>query len=126
MTDKIGQFDGVTICGLDTQKEDLPDVGSLHSTSTQPERDVSIPSKIEEFFHDDPNLPRVGLPEHSLEESPCYHLIKSMGRTIYKCKLHPELLFIDLAGIEHHCKYKEPYLHRSEAIRLATREEKSA
>lgn len=60
----------------------------------------------------------------TLQESPYYSIIETapiMNRTRYICKLHPEILFIDVAGVEHHCKYKDPDLHRSEALRFASK-----
>lgn len=44
-----------------------------------------------------------------------------MNKTRYTCKLRPRILFIDLAGVEHHYKYEDPGLHRSEALRFASR-----
>jgi hypothetical protein len=36
----------------------------------------------------------------------------------YFCKLHPDLVNINLSSIEHHCKYKESEFHKSEILRL--------
>lgn len=44
-----------------------------------------------------------------------------MNKTRYTCKLRPRILFIDLAGVEHHYKYEDPGLHRSEALRFASK-----
>ena len=45
----------------------------------------------EDFFHDNPSLPYNRLPPRSLEQSPCYHIIrlKHKLRTYY-CKPHPK------------------------------------
>jgi hypothetical protein len=77
---------------------------------------------VEDFFSD-PDSSWQPLSEHSLKESPCYPIvaegeIKAMGQTIYLCKLHPEILNIDLATAEHHCKYVEPEKHKAEILRL--------
>lgn len=44
-----------------------------------------------------------------------------MNKTRYARKLHPRILFIDLAGVEHHYKYEDPDLHRSDALRFASK-----
>ena len=44
-----------------------------------------------------------------------------MNKTRYTCKINPKILFIDLAGVEHHYEYKDPDLHRSEALRFASK-----
>ena len=53
---------------------------------------------IEEFFDDSNREP---LPEHNLEQSPCRPIIdtdklETMGKTFYRCKIHPEVWNIDL------------------------------
>ena len=75
---------------------------------------------IEEFF-DGSN--RVPLPEHDLEQSPCCPIIdtdklETMGKIFYYCKIHPDVWDIDLIGIEHHCKYQEPDIHKDEILKL--------
>ncbi len=74
--------------------------------------------KVEDFFCDNPSLPYKPLPQHSLEESPCYPIIGiNHKRRVYYCKLHPkESGNINLESVEHHCKYKEPEVHKSEII----------
>ncbi len=37
--------------------------------------------------------------------------------TFYYCKLHPDIENINLESIEHHCKYKDPELHKSEILK---------
>jgi hypothetical protein len=71
---------------------------------------------IEDFFHDDPNLPYRSLPEHGLEDSPCHPIIEKKGN-FYCCKLHTDIQNICLESIEHHCKYKEPESHKSEILK---------
>jgi hypothetical protein len=61
-----------------------------------------------EFFHDDPNTPWKPLPEHNLEQSPCYPII---GVSAY------------LETIEHHCKYTDPEAHKSEISKSLLKEE---
>ena len=75
---------------------------------------------IEEFFDDSNREP---LPEHNLEQSPCRPIIdtdklETMGKTFYRCKIHPDVWNIDLIGIEHHCKYQEPDIHKDEILKL--------
>lgn len=71
---------------------------------------------IEDFFHDDPNLPYRSLPEHGLEDSPCHPIIEKKG-DFCCCKLHTDIQNICLESIEHHCKYKEPESHKSEILK---------
>ena len=78
---------------------------------------------VDEFFHDDPNTPWKPLPEHDLKQSPCYSIIGIRNYHNYKtpfyyCKLHPDIENAYLETIEHHCKYKEPNVHKSEILRL--------
>jgi hypothetical protein len=84
---------------------------------------------VEAFFnHDESDKEeRISLPEHSLEQSPCYPIIgkKAIGtdqQTCYFCQIHPEFWTIDLVLIEHQCKYKEPEVHK-QAILKALRDE---
>ena len=86
------------------------------------ERNDSRLDRIKDFYSD-PDSSWQPLPEHSLEESPCYPIVtegelKAMGQTIYLCKLHPEILNIDLGAVEHHCRYVEPEKHKAEILRL--------
>lgn len=76
---------------------------------------------IEDFFSN-PSWP---LPEHDLEHSPCYPIIdidkfETMG-TYYRCKIHRKAWSPDLIGIEHHCKYDDPDLHKSEVLRSTSK-----
>ena len=72
---------------------------------------------VERFFHDVADLPYQPLPEHSLEQSPCYPII-GKNQKFYFCKLHPEVKNVNLESIEHHCKYKDPDYHKSEILKL--------
>jgi hypothetical protein len=74
-------------------------------------------SAVQRFFYDDPDLPWQPLPGHSLEGSLCYPIIGQNGK-FYYCKLHPEVCNIYLESIEHHCKYKDPDVHKSEILKL--------
>jgi hypothetical protein len=92
--------------------------------TTIPEKDARL-VRFEEFFNDNNNLSWRSAPEYSLEESPCSPIIvkdeiKSMGQTIYKCKVHPDYWSIDIRGIEHHCKYYEPDKHKAEINKYLT------
>src|SRR6266487_1776299 len=60
-------------------------------TDIDPPITQSIPKPIvslEEFFHDEPDLPWQPLPAHTLEQSPCHPIIVKKGK-FYHCKLHP-------------------------------------
>lgn len=86
-----------------------------HGSSSQTKLEPIV--SIEEFFHDLPDLPYTPLREHSLEESPCYPIISKKDK-FYYCNVHPSIESIYLDTIEHHCKYKESDVHKSEILRL--------
>jgi hypothetical protein len=78
---------------------------------------------VDEFFYNDANTPWKLLPEHDLNQSPCYTIIgiwtyRNYKIPFYYCKLHPDIENVYLETIEHHCKYKEPGAHKSEILRL--------
>ncbi len=79
---------------------------------------------VDNFFRDD-DKPYSALKNHSLEQSPCYPIIntKPFGvYTLYSCDIcrKRQVSSIDLSPIEHHCKYKDPDIHKSEILtRLA-------
>jgi hypothetical protein len=78
---------------------------------------------VEDFFYDEPGDDYKPLPKHSLEESPCYPIIDMEKKGVfYYCKVHPKIQSVYLESIEHHCKYKEPDIHRREILsRLSVR-----
>jgi hypothetical protein len=83
---------------------------------------------IEEFFDDSNKEP---LPQHNLDQSPCRPIIetdklKTMGKTFYRCKIHPDVWNIDLLGIEQHCRYQEPDKHKARLLELLSIDECSA
>ena len=74
---------------------------------------------VECFFNDVADLPYEPLPEHSLEQSPCYPIIgRDNNRVIFLQALHPEVKNVNLESVEHHCKYKDPDYHKSEILKL--------
>jgi len=99
---------------LNKNSESIP-VATSHTSYTS---DSNNKKKVEAFFYDNPSLPYNPLPPHSLEESPCYHIIgMNHKRRMYYCKLHPkESESIHLESVEHHCKYKEADVHKKEII----------
>ena len=72
---------------------------------------------VERFFNDVADLPYQPLPEHSLEQSPCYPIIGRSNNRLYFCRLHPECKSVYLESIEQHCKYKDPDYHKSEILK---------
>jgi hypothetical protein len=74
-------------------------------------------SGITNFFHDDPNTPWTPLTEHDLDYSPCYPII-AVKQGYYYCRLHPEIKNSYLESIEHHIKYKDPEMHKSELLKF--------
>jgi hypothetical protein len=82
-------------------------------------------TSIEEFFINKSNQGWRPLSSHTLEQSPCYPIIDKRqyyndngSGTFYYCKLHPDVQNINLESIEHHCKYKDPELYKSEILKL--------
>jgi hypothetical protein len=74
---------------------------------------------ITQFFYDEPDLPYNPLLPHKLEESPCQSIIRIDNRTsYYYCTLHPDFRSIHLDSIEHHIKYKDPVVHKSEILKI--------
>jgi hypothetical protein len=77
----------------------------------------------EEFFNTGMDRSWRPLPFHNLEQSPCYPIIdkrqynnENGSGIFYYCKLHPDIENMNLESIEHHCKYKDPELHKSEIL----------
>ena len=83
------------------------------SHSRQPTKE-----KISEFFYDDPEIPYRPPPSHNLDESPCESIIRIDNHSLYYCTLHPDVRSYHLDSIEHHIKYKNGELHKSEILRL--------
>jgi hypothetical protein len=80
---------------------------------------------IDEFFFDDPAItsenPWKPLPKLPLEQSPCYPIIGMHNKykvPFYYCKLDPDIENIYLESIEHHCKFSDPELHKSEILKF--------
>jgi hypothetical protein len=97
-----------------------------HASSCSPLNIVSLSnegldkvkvSSITNFFHDDPNMPYLPLPEHAFDQNPYYPIIV-INQNHYHCKLHPEMKNKYRESIEHHTKYKDPAAHKSELIKL--------
>ncbi len=72
---------------------------------------------VEEFFYDDggPYCPPT---PHTLDESPCKSIIRITQDNFYYCTVHPDIQNIHLESIEHHIKYKDAELHKSEILKL--------
>jgi hypothetical protein len=82
-------------------------------------------ASIDDFFFEDPDItprnPWKSLPEHTLEQSPCYPIIGIHDKykaSMYYCKLHRRIQNIYLESIEHHCKFSDPELHKSEILKF--------
>ena len=116
--------------------------GSISNDGDIKSHIYSMIIEIEDFFFDDPGItpknPWKPLPEHELEQSPCYPIIYKDKDGFYRCRLHskteekrpkglkvmgvsvnsrPALIrSIHLSEIEHHCKFSNPKLHKSEII----------
>jgi hypothetical protein len=69
-------------------------------SSPNMERDTVKVSSITDFFYDDPTIPYAALPEHKLDQSPCYPIIV-IKQGYYYCRLHPEIKNADLESIGH-------------------------
>jgi hypothetical protein len=63
-------------------------------------------------------MPHVSLPEHDLDQSPCYPIIAQKQGYFY-CRLHPEIKNAHLESIGYRIKYKDPKGHESELLKLS-------
>ena len=81
------------------------------------ESEIVKVSTITDFFYDDPTIPYAPLPDHNLDQSPCYPII-AIKHGYYYCRLHPDIKNTYLESIEHHIKYKDPEAHKSELLKL--------
>ena len=77
----------------------------LIQTSSNTESEIVKVSTITDFFYDDPTMPYTPLPEHDLDQSPCYPIIAQKHGYFY-CRLHPEIKNAYLESIEHHIAKK--------------------
>lgn len=74
---------------------------------------------ITQFFYDEPYMPYHPPPHHDLEVSPCKLIIRfDEHSSLYNCTLHPDFQSYHLESIEHHIKYKNPEMHKSEILKL--------
>ena len=74
---------------------------------------------ITQFFYDEPYLPYHPPPPHELQDSPCKLIIRLDNHSLfYNCTLHPDIRSYHLESIEHHIKYKNPEMHKSEILKL--------
>ena len=91
---------------------------SISVTTSYTSYALDSKKKVEDFFYDNLSLPYKPLPPHSLEQSPCYPITGiNHKRGTYYCKLHrKESENIHLESVEHHCKYKDPDVHKKEII----------
>ncbi|MGB0026324.1 MAG: hypothetical protein WBP64_05755 [Nitrososphaeraceae archaeon] len=55
-------------------------------------------------------VPYAPLPEHDLEQSPCFSII-AVKQGYFYCRLHPDVKYVHLVLIEHNIKYKDPKKH---------------
>lgn len=72
---------------------------------------------VEEFFYDDGGPYRPPTP-HTLDESPCKSIIRITQDDFYYCSMHRDIQNIYLESIEHHIKFKDPEIHKSEILKL--------
>lgn len=70
------------------------------------------------FFYDEPDSLYNPPSSHELEESPCKAIIRMDNHSLFYCTLHPDFRSYYLELIEHHIKYKDPEIHRSEILKL--------
>jgi hypothetical protein len=94
---------------------------SAHATTTNLSQvsQVSQPTMeaITQFFYDEPYLPYQPPPLHKLEDSPCKSIIRIDNHSLFYCTLHPDVQSYHLESIEHHMKYKDPEVHKSEILK---------
>jgi hypothetical protein len=103
-------------------KEDRESVASHRAhrsqlTDNTPTDNSSKPIvSVADFFSSKQSL---ALPEHSLEQSPCYPIIgsKTEGNYImYYCRIHPKVRNTNLESIEHHCRLSDLEQHKAEIL----------
>jgi hypothetical protein len=90
------------------------------ATTTTNLSQVSQPAMeaITQFFYDEPYLPYHSPPPHGLEDSPCKSIIRfDSHSSLYNCALHPDVQSYHLESIEHHIKFKNPDMHKSEILK---------
>lgn len=95
-------------------------VSTTHSPITNPSC-ASHPNieSINQFFYDEPYMPYQPPPPHELEDSPCKSIIRfDKHSLLYNCILHPDFQSYHLESIEHHIKFKNPEMHKSEILKL--------
>jgi hypothetical protein len=88
--------------------------------NTLPENSFIPIVVVEDFFETDIDKEFSPLPDHSLEQSPCYPIIGSKSRDdhiIYHCRLHPKVKNTDLDSLERHCRFADPDQHKAEILR---------
>jgi hypothetical protein len=91
-------------------------IRSRRSQLTPAENSFAPIVSVEVFFSSMQSLP---LPNHSLEQSPCYPIIGSKpagNHTMYYCQVHPKTTTINLGSIEQHWKMLDPDHHKTEII----------
>ncbi len=79
--------------------------------------DTTSLSSINGFFYDDPNISYTASQEHNLDQSPCYPVI-AIEQGYFYCRLHPDVKNVHLESIEHHMKYEDPEIHKSELLKF--------
>ena len=87
-------------------------------SSPNMELDTVNVSSITDFFYDDSTILYAPLPDHDINQSPCYPVIV-IKQGYYYCRLHPEIKNINLESIERHIKYKDPAAHKSELSKFS-------
>jgi hypothetical protein len=91
--------------------------GSQLSDNTPAQKPFMPIVSVEDFFSSKQPLP---LPDHSLEQSPCYPIIGSKpggNYIMYHCKIHPKVKNTNLESIEHHCRFADPNHHKEEIMK---------
>ncbi|MGA9151626.1 MAG: hypothetical protein WBZ36_13695 [Candidatus Nitrosopolaris sp.] len=103
--------------GLDTVSEK-----KLEPFQKQSNESFNPIISIQDFFSND-----ILLENHSIDKSPCFHIINTKPGelptdTVYYCKLHPDMIpSTFLQAIELHCR-KEPDIHKAEILRIMERD----
>jgi hypothetical protein len=99
---------------VSTSAHNATNTTNLSHVSRSPQTTVEA---ITQFFYDEPYLSYHPPPPHGLEDSPCKSIIKFDKRSLlYSCILHPAFQSFHLESIEHHIKFENPEMHKSEIL----------
>jgi hypothetical protein len=90
-------------------------ISGVPSSKTKQETTKVI--SVTDFLYDDLNEPYAPLPEHDLDQSPCYPII-AVKQDYFFGRLHSDAQRLHLESVEHHVKYNDSDKHKLELLNL--------